>query len=147
MSDGPDDVEEPEVIEESASFELVLTDDGYEVRDRRRSPTAVMAVFAPDEEGFDAAFEYFGRVDRRERFRGVRTIATKASFWACIAFGLLWAVATAVAQIRLVVMTDPFESEEAYLWVQRVAGLAEIAYAPFLVAFATHVMLRLGSRR
>lgn len=139
--------EEEGVVEQSETTELVLSDQGYEVRDRHSPLDEPLAVFPSGEAGFEAAYEYFTRADRYERYARARSFSTRASFWLAVVSGLLWVVGTAIAQIRFAVLRDPFESQDAYRFIEMVSAIAQIGYAVFLVAFAAHVMLRLDERR
>jgi hypothetical protein len=68
------------------------------------------------------------------------------ALWTALAAGLAWIIATAVFQIRLNVIREGFQSQDAYaavLWLDVVSG---IAYPVFLVSFGLHVMMWMRTR-
>jgi hypothetical protein len=135
-----------EVTETSEHYEVARTDDGWGIWDRR-DPGRPLAMYPTGDRGFESAYEHFTRLNRAERGLVVRRGLEAACFWAAAVAGAVWVVSTAIFQVRLNLIEDPFQSQRAYESLQWMSSLSEIAYPIFLVAFGLNVLLRLESRR
>ena len=135
-----------EVTEQSRSFEVARTDEGWGVWDRRQLPGGPLAMYPPGDRGFESAYEHFTRLNRGERRNRMQVWSMKASLWVAIVSGLLWIVSTAAFQIRINLIEGGFQSEaafEALRWTDVVSG---IGYPIFFVTFGIYVMLWMKRR-
>lgn len=145
MSDMPTDPDR-EVTETSELYEVARTDDGWGVWSRQ-DPTAPLAMYPTGDRGFESAYEHFRRLNRAGRGLVVRRRLGVGSFWVAAIAGVVWVVTTAIFQVRLNLIEDPFQSQRAYEALQWTSSVSEVAYPIFLVAFGLNVLLHLEGRR
>jgi hypothetical protein len=105
-----------------------------------------MAMYAPDAQGFESAYEHFTRLNRRERIRAIRVRSMGLTLWTALVAGLAWIVSSAVFQIRISVIGGGFSSQEAFEAMQWIDLISGIAYPVFLVSFGLYVMMWMKSR-
>jgi hypothetical protein len=142
----PDEELDREVTEQSHLFEVARTDDGWGVWDRRDRSGSPLTMYPPGDRGFEFAFEHFTHLNRAERWRRVRATSLKIAIVVGLVSGLAWIFATALFQIRVNLIGDPFQSTRAYealIWTQVVAGIGQ---AVFEVSVGLSVILWLMSR-
>jgi hypothetical protein len=141
--DGEDD--DREVAEQSRHFEVARIDAGWGVWDRR-DPPEPLAMYTPDAQGFESAYEHFTRLNRHERNSAIRVRLMGLSLWIALVSGLAWIVSTAVFQIRINAIGGGFSSQDAYEALQWTNVVSGIAYPVFLVSFGLYVMMWMKSR-
>jgi hypothetical protein len=134
------------VVDESRHHVLALTDAGWGVWKKGDPPGEPLALFPPDDEGFELASDYFREARRASRTSGIPWSVVLR--WSAVISGGVWVVSSLVLQTRFYLMRNPlrgFEGDELLLrWA---TALSQIAEPVFFVSVGLLVVLWLKERQ
>lgn len=97
--DAEDEIDR-EIAEADDRYEVARTDEGWGVWDRREPSSGPLAMYPVGDAGFEAAYEYFRRLNRAGRWDSVRWRVQSVSFWTSGVAGVIWALTGAVSDRR-----------------------------------------------
>jgi hypothetical protein len=133
-----------DVIEESPSHTLALIDEGWGIWDRGDPSGEPLALYPPDDDGFDLALEHFRRLSSDASIRAKPWLDVLR--WVAITAGGLWIVSSAVTRLVFAIQwpRGPMRFDGVFAWSQAIEG---IAYPAFVVSVGMYVILWLHGRQ
>ena len=135
VSDNVEAADGRDIIDETPSYTLSGTDEGWEVWDRNSQSERPVVVFPPTLDGFELAAGYFKRANSAVKIRrgpwldALRRIAFVA--------GGVWVATVVVDSVWFAFAENGFSSD-TNRWL---AALNSISYSFFLAALGVYVVL------
>lgn len=142
--DGTERQDELDVADESRGYLLASTDAGWGVWKKDDTSGEAIALFGPDDDGYEQAADYFERLTKAARRE--RSLWLDALRWSALISGCAWIALTAFVQVRFTIRGTNFFSEidsDLFLWAQT---LGSIAYPIFVVSAGAFILLWLRRR-
>jgi ABC-type nickel/cobalt efflux system permease component RcnA len=112
--------------------------------DRRDLSAEPLALYPPDDDGFDLALEHFRRLGRAARSRAKPRLDVLR--WVAITAGGLWIVSSAVTRLVFAIQwpRGPTGFDAVFAWSQ---AIEVTAYPAFVVSVGMYVVLWLRGRQ
>lgn len=135
----------PDVVDESRDHLLALSDAGWGVWEKGDPAGEPVALFPPNDEGFELASDYFKQAKRAARARRISWLGILR--WSAVISGCVWILSTTVVNLRVYVLQNPFagfQTDELLIRWSQVLSL--IAYPVFIVSVGIFLLLRLRER-
>jgi hypothetical protein len=121
-----------------------LIDEGWGIWDRGDPSGEPLALYPPDDDGFELALEHFRRLSRAACIQAKQWLGVLR--WAAIVSGGLWIVSSAVARLVFAIQwpRSPRGFDAVFAWSQ---AIEDTAYPAFVVSVGMYVILWLRSRQ